>query len=91
MIWLDLTRVDDLVAFIKRSLESLRDKGGLLIMKENVSRKQDYIVDEEDSSVTRSKVVFHRLFKQAGAELVLERVQPHFPTELFPVFMFVLK
>lgn len=46
-----ISLVDDLIAFFKRCIKGLKPNG-LIGIKENNSSK-DYVVDEEDSSVTR--------------------------------------
>ena len=62
-------------------------------MKENVARPtgNEYIVDDEDSSVTRAHTVFQRLFQRAGATLLHMEQQQRFPADLFPVWMYVLQ
>ena len=82
---------DDLTLFISRCLESLESGNGVLVIKENVSRGEDYVLDEQDSSVTRSLKVWERIFEQAGAKIVKERWQRGFPKNLFPVRMWCLK
>ena len=44
--------IDDLIAFFKRCIVGLKPHG-LIGVKENISTAADYVVDEEDSSVTR--------------------------------------
>jgi protein N-terminal methyltransferase len=78
---------NDLVLFIQRSLSALSTKNGLLILKENLSRSDDYVVDEQDSSVTRSEATLRKLFDRAGATIVAEMNQTGFPRNLFPVKM----
>ncbi len=80
-----------MIDFIKRCLNALQPTNGLLILKENCSRFDDYIVDTEDSSVARHENVFLKLFEMAGAEVVLAENQVGFPDALFPVKMFALK
>ena len=48
---------------------------------------RDYIVDAEDSSVTRSERAWRRLIARAGGRVVAERRQLNFPASLFPVKM----
>lgn len=79
-----------MVAFIRRCLTALDAPDKLLIFKENTCLFKDYIVDAEDSSVTRSDAVFRRLFAKAGATLVAVEQQRGFPDDLYPVTMYAL-
>jgi protein N-terminal methyltransferase len=92
---------DDLVVFLRRCGERLRP-GGFVVVKENVIRRgkkgghndndnDDYIVDNEDSSVTRSLRIWESVFERAGARRVMERWQPGFPAVLYPVRMWALQ
>lgn len=83
---------EDLVAFLKRSLAAVEPKQGWVVVKENLaSGTDDYILDEEDSSVTRSEQCWKRLFNQAGARIVREQMQTGFPSDLFKVKTFVIQ
>ncbi|KAF7731771.1 hypothetical protein EC973_008286 [Apophysomyces ossiformis] len=79
---------DDLVAFFKRCVEGLKPNG-LIGVKENNS-STDYVVDEEDSSVTRPNEALKRIFERAGLELVKEQAQQGLPAGLFTVRMYML-
>jgi protein N-terminal methyltransferase len=81
----------DFIGFVRRCLDALKETEGVLVLKENMSRSDAYVVDEDDCSVARSEVVFKTLFEKAGAKVVMERMQYGFPDELFPVKMFALK
>ncbi|KAI9320042.1 alpha-N-methyltransferase NTM1 [Dichotomocladium elegans] len=76
---------DDLIAFFKRCKAGLRP-GGLIGVKENNSSK-DYLVDEEDSSVTRPNDALKKIFASSGLELIKEDVQHGLPAGLFTVRM----
>jgi protein N-terminal methyltransferase len=81
-----------LVAFLKRALLAVQPKQGWVIIKENLaSGGVDHLVDEEDSSVTRSEECWRRLLQEAGARLVQEQLQTGFPPGLFRVKSFVLQ
>eukprot|EP00842_Homolaphlyctis_polyrhiza_P002943 jgi/Hompol1/364/HPOL_005294-RA len=74
---------DDLIAFFQRCKKSLRP-GGYIGVKENLT-KQGIIIDQEDSSCTRSESILKDLFKRAGLRIVKEQKQSEFPKELFAV------
>ncbi|ORX58916.1 hypothetical protein DM01DRAFT_317062 [Hesseltinella vesiculosa] len=77
---------DDLVSFFKRCKDGLAP-GGLIGVKENISTR-GYIIDEEDSSVTRPNDALKRIFAEAGLQVLKEQTQDGFPPGLFPVRMF---
>ncbi|CAM0142326.1 unnamed protein product [Umbelopsis sp. WA50703] len=79
---------DDLVSFLKRCKEGLRPNG-IIGIKENNATK-GYIVDEEDSSVTRSDELFKKIFKAAGYTVLKEKKQHGLPAGLFVVKMYIL-
>jgi protein N-terminal methyltransferase len=59
---------------------------GVICVKENLS-SDGFIVDRQDSSLTRSDLHFKQIFQRAGCTLLLERQQQNFPKELFKVKM----
>ncbi|ORX89416.1 hypothetical protein K493DRAFT_318692 [Basidiobolus meristosporus CBS 931.73] len=79
---------DDLVAFFERCKRGLKPRG-LIGVKENIA-VSGYIVDEEDSSVTRSEDILKGIFKKAGLRIIKEQTQMGFPSGLFTVKMFAL-
>ncbi|KAI8318365.1 DUF858-domain-containing protein [Martensiomyces pterosporus] len=78
----------DLADFLKRCTQGLAP-GGLICVKENVASR-GYVVDSEDSSVTRSVPVFEKVFEMAGVRIVRKQQQSGFPHELFGVYMWAL-
>ena len=80
----------EFVAFLRRCRAGLR-KGGAIVVKENLVAGQHFIMDKEDSSVSRSEPYFLRLFQEAGLELVDEREQKNFPKNLFKVKSYALR
>ncbi|KAJ2899970.1 hypothetical protein IWW38_000768 [Coemansia aciculifera] len=79
---------DDLAAFLKRCRQGLTSKG-VLCVKENVA-SNGYIIDSEDSSVTRSALIFDRIFAAAGFKVVAKQSQTDFPRGLFEVCMWAI-
>jgi len=79
---------DDLVAFFRRCVAGLAP-GGVIGVKENTAR-DGFIMDKDDTSITRTTGQFKAIFKRAGLKLIAEEVQKGFPDVLFPVRMFAL-
>ncbi|GMI22142.1 hypothetical protein TeGR_g9132 [Tetraparma gracilis] len=80
----------DCVAFLSRCLRGL-SQGGLLCVKDNTCTGTTFIVDTDDSSVTRSQAYLEKLFDLAGAEIVEKEIQTGFPEEIYPVPMYALR
>jgi len=79
----------DLVQFMNQCKQAL-NQNGIIILKENNSSK-GFLVDKEDSSVTRSDKHLRSLLLQSGLTLLKVKLQPRFPKEIFPVRMYALK
>ncbi|EEB11812.1 conserved hypothetical protein [Pediculus humanus corporis] len=79
----------DLINFFKRCKRGLR-KNGIIVVKENVS-SENLIMDEQDSSVTRSNNVFLNIFKEANLNIVKQSKQANFPKQLMCVKLFALQ
>ncbi|GBG61183.1 hypothetical protein CBR_g19259 [Chara braunii] len=79
----------DFVEFFKRCQTGLKSDGGLLILKEN-NAKSGFVVDKEDSSVTRSNDYICELIGQAGLQILKVKLQKGFPKELFAVRMYAV-
>lgn len=81
----------DFIRFFKRCSRGLRP-GGFIILKDNVLKTQDwtFMIDRDDSSVARHEQYIKLLFALSGLNIVQEKQQEDFPTELYPVVMFAL-
>ncbi|KAJ2808361.1 hypothetical protein H4R20_000910 [Coemansia guatemalensis] len=79
----------DMIAFLRRCASGLAPNG-LVCVKENIAR-QGYIVDKEDSSVTRTEAIFERIFNKADMEIVEKDVQTELPQGCFVVKMWALR
>eukprot|EP01127_Copromyxa_protea_P010793 TRINITY_DN2667_c0_g1_i1.p1 TRINITY_DN2667_c0_g1~~TRINITY_DN2667_c0_g1_i1.p1 ORF type:complete len:109 (-),score=22.50 TRINITY_DN2667_c0_g1_i1:10-336(-) len=79
---------DDFVAFFTRCREALTETG-IIVVKDNVTNA-GFILDVADASVTRSEAHLRLLFEASGLKVMEDKVQPHFPKDLFPVKMFAL-
>ena len=86
----------DFVRFLRRCAEGLRP-GGLIVVKENVlgdtstHRGRDFLLDDEDSSLTRSKPYMRHIFKEAGLRIFLEEQQQDWHPSMLPVAMYALE
>ena len=58
-------------------------------MKEN-NCERGFVVDKEDSSLTRSNAYFLDLFAKANLKVLKTKLQRNFPSELFQVRMYAL-
>lgn len=81
--------IDDLIAFFNRCKKGLKP-GGMIFVKEN-NAKVGIVIDEEDSSMTRSDLVWKEMFEKAGLKLLREDTQKGFPSGLFAVKMYALE
>mmetsp|Transcript_31072 Transcript_31072/g.41079 ORF Transcript_31072/g.41079 Transcript_31072/m.41079 type:complete len:350 (+) Transcript_31072:46-1095(+) len=79
----------DFVNYLKRCKQSLKP-GGVLIVKDNCCEDEAFVVDSDDSSVTRCPLYMRSLFQNAGLTVLLQRQQRGFPSDLYPVHMFCL-
>ncbi|KAF5838956.1 alpha-N-methyltransferase NTM1 [Dunaliella salina] len=80
---------DDVVLLFNRCRSGLKPDG-LIFVKENICR-QGFIVDKEDSSLTRSNAYMQELFEKANMQLLYNVKQRQFPKELFEVRMYALR
>ncbi|KAF9904567.1 hypothetical protein BX616_001249 [Lobosporangium transversale] len=80
---------DDLIAFFNRCKKGLKP-GGMIFVKEN-NAKVGIVIDEEDSSMTRSNQVWNEIFIKSGLRLLKDEVQKGFPPGLFAVRMYALE
>jgi protein N-terminal methyltransferase len=80
---------EDLITFFNRCKKGLKPNG-MIFVKEN-NAKIGIVIDEEDSSMTRSDVVWKDIFLKAGLKLLREEVQKGFPSGLFAVKMYALE
>jgi protein N-terminal methyltransferase len=76
---------DHFIKFFNKAKAGLKE-GGVIIIKDNVS-KQGYEMDDEDSSVTRSDAINKELFEKSNLKLVYEKIQPNLPKNLYTVKM----
>jgi len=79
---------DDFVAFFERCKTGVKP-GGLIFVKENIC-KSGFVIDDDDSSMTRSDPLIKRLFARAGLRIIKQAQQNDFPPEIFQVNMYAL-
>ena len=85
----------DLIEFLKRCAVGLKPSTGFIVIKENVLQTKynstEFILDEEDSSLTRSRPYMNWIFEQAGLEIFVETKQEHWHKSMLPVYMYCLR
>lgn len=79
----------DFISFLQRCKQAL-NPGGYVVAKENTAKK-GFILDCDDSSVTRSDALLKDLFERSGFTIVRQATQTKFPRELFSVKMYALQ
>eukprot|EP01065_Artemidia_motanka_P025975 TRINITY_DN30912_c0_g1_i1.p1 TRINITY_DN30912_c0_g1~~TRINITY_DN30912_c0_g1_i1.p1 ORF type:complete len:256 (+),score=93.44 TRINITY_DN30912_c0_g1_i1:75-842(+) len=80
---------EDFVKYLRQAKRSLRP-GGLIFFKEN-SLKSGFLVDKEDSSLTRSDEHYRRIIHDAELDVVKFGEQKEFPKDMFKVLMYALR
>lgn len=61
------------------------------MLKDNaVEGEWTFVVDRDDSSVARHIKYLRLMLQLSGLDIVLERVQTDFPSELYPVYMLAM-
>lgn len=81
---------NDLEEFFRRCIKGL-NRNGIMVIKENVTFAEKPCVDEIDSSVTRPLLLLKHLMVKSGLRIFKFCRQSHFPTEIFPVYIFAIK
>ena len=76
---------NDAVDFLSSSRGESLVQGGIVCLKENTRDDEDFVVDVDDASVTRSVIYLKQLASKAGLLLIYERMQTNFPANIFPV------
>eukprot|EP01060_Flectonema_neradi_P035294 TRINITY_DN6456_c4_g1_i2.p1 TRINITY_DN6456_c4_g1~~TRINITY_DN6456_c4_g1_i2.p1 ORF type:complete len:262 (+),score=48.99 TRINITY_DN6456_c4_g1_i2:48-788(+) len=88
--WVGIYLTDtDFVKFIKSARQSLRPNG-VIFIKDNCCT-DEFKVDKEDSSVTRTDEHYRHLIKEGGGEVVSDGQQVKFPAGLYKVKMYAVK
>lgn len=80
---------DDIVSLLRRAAAGLRP-GGAIVVKENVCGT-GFVVDRDDSSLTRSAAYYAGLVARADMATTYSVRQRGMPRDLYEVRMFVLK
>ncbi|KAG1676942.1 hypothetical protein FOA52_014818 [Chlamydomonas sp. UWO 241] len=79
----------DVPVMLERAAAGLKP-GGFVVFKENVC-KEGFVVDNDDSSLTRSNSYLLDLINRSGWTLLQSAKQKNFPKDLFDVRMYVIK
>ena len=82
---------EDVVRFLRLCGQSLLPGVGVIVLKENSSNEEDYVVDVDDASICRSIPYWSKLIRQAGLQIVYECIQVGFPDSIFPVYQVALE
>mmetsp|Transcript_21632 Transcript_21632/g.36854 ORF Transcript_21632/g.36854 Transcript_21632/m.36854 type:complete len:263 (-) Transcript_21632:320-1108(-) len=80
---------EDVLQLFRRCQQGLKP-GGVIVVKENTCKK-GFVVDKEDSSLTRSNAYMLDLVDRSGMQLLYNQKQKNFPKDLFEVRMYCLK
>jgi len=93
LIWIQWVVIyltdSDFVRFLIECRMSLKH-GGAICVKDNTT-KGGFVLDNEDSSITRSDKHMKEIFRDAGLTVVEQADQPDFPSDLFPVRLYALR
>ena len=88
--WVLLYLTDaDCINYLRRCRQALTPTG-VICIKENVSLKGQFLVDNDDNSVTRTLDQYKSLFSAAGLKIVCQVRQGRWPSHLYPVLMWAL-
>lgn len=95
--WVLLYLTDnDLIAYLKKCKAAL-NPGGFIFVKENVivedkrGKPKEYVMDDDDNSVTRTDRMYREIFKKSGLDTLIGVQQKEWPQDLYPIYMYVLK
>lgn len=80
----------DFVKFFAACGRALRPHG-YVVLKENCFLNDKFLVDKDDSSLTRGDAHYKRLFKAAGLVIKAEAYQRNWPDDVIPVKMYALQ
>jgi galactose mutarotase-like enzyme len=94
MIWIQWVLIyltdSDIITCLRRCGTSLVE-GGILVVKENVCMEEEFVVDCDDASVTRSLPYWLNLVEKAGMKVLRQCWQEGLPEDIFPVIMLALQ
>ncbi|KAI1840071.1 hypothetical protein JX265_013855 [Neoarthrinium moseri] len=84
-----------LVTYLETCRRVLNPETGIIVIKENLSTREEDVFDATDSSVTRQDVKFRSLFKQANLRIVKTELQKGLPKKhldkLMPIRVYALR
>ena len=79
----------DFITFFRNCINGLKPNG-FVVLKDNCCDDWTFVVDKNDSSISRSPEYLKVLFDLAGCKILLVSQQTDFPPELSSVYMFAL-
>ncbi|KAJ5073001.1 hypothetical protein M0811_09215 [Anaeramoeba ignava] len=94
LIWVQWVAIyfadDDFVIFLKNCKQALKENG-IIIIKDNSSKNNGFVLDESDNSIIRSIPHYKSIFKEANLEILKEETILFTGASLYPVTTFALK
>lgn len=90
--WVAIYLTDDhFAAFLKKCKDALLPNGFIFFKENTICTKTSFLVDKEDSSLTRSDPHYKQIFAAGGVDCFAEAFQLDWPADLFPVKMYALR
>jgi protein N-terminal methyltransferase len=89
--WVAIYLTDEHFASFLAKCKAALKPSGFIFFKENTNSRSSFVVDKEDSSLTRSDLHYKQIFAAAGVEIVTQTKQKEWPEDLFPVMMYALR
>lgn len=80
----------DFIKFFKNCARGLKENG-IIVLKDNIAEDWTFVVDKQDSSVSRSLEYTQLLIQYSGLTLFHSEKQTGFPEELCPVYMMAMR
>ena len=81
---------EHLISFFQRCQRCLRPNG-VVILKDNISSSDNFILDDEDASIVRCLKHMKSVIARSGLEIVSDERVKGYPTSLLPVYLFALR
>lgn len=89
--WTAIYLTDDHFAEFLAKCQAALNEGGIVFFKENTASQNKFLVDKDDSSLTRSDAHYKAIFAAAGVKCIKEAFQKEWPADLFAVKMYALQ
>ena len=83
--WVAIYFTDDDFAAILAECKKHLNLNGIVFFKENMVKDNVFLVDKDDSSLTRCEKHYRAIFEAGGVTVVKEGFQKEWPKDLYPV------